>query len=303
MWTGQGCIQSASESGSRTGMCMGTGRTLEETLAHNKIEIDWKKEGWDPQVPGPTGKWPTDKVAWCMWMVQASCDTHIVWKAATSLGCGEVVSDWGLGRGLECNGVRSKGSSWCDRRLLHEAWGILNGVRRVNPVRHRGCKWMGLSLGNDHDTHTCQNEEAAWWPCVACCHWPLAEEDLIVLFVQFDTEYFDDCLFLLSFYVVLPYLCGRATQLDQPHKMIFVKISLWSPEDWIGHFFISPPLPPKATGCLKAMWWWFTLCHDQPIPVKCMSQFQFDSNSIPIWVLCSENYSHSVGYTVVLRPW
>jgi len=34
------------------------------SLVTNKMEIDWKKEGWNPQVPSLPARWPADKAAW-----------------------------------------------------------------------------------------------------------------------------------------------------------------------------------------------------------------------------------------------
>jgi len=28
------------------------------------MEIDWKKESWAPQVPGPPARWPAEMVVW-----------------------------------------------------------------------------------------------------------------------------------------------------------------------------------------------------------------------------------------------
>jgi len=36
---------------------------IRKALANHKIGIDRRKEGWDPQVPGPLAKWPADEVA------------------------------------------------------------------------------------------------------------------------------------------------------------------------------------------------------------------------------------------------
>jgi len=36
----------------RTGTHITTAEAIREVLACNKLEIDEKKEGWDPQVPG-----------------------------------------------------------------------------------------------------------------------------------------------------------------------------------------------------------------------------------------------------------
>jgi len=41
-------------------VCMHYCRTIRRALACNKIEIDWKKRGLDPQVPGPLAKWLTN---------------------------------------------------------------------------------------------------------------------------------------------------------------------------------------------------------------------------------------------------
>ena len=37
---------------------------IKEALACNKMEKIGKKEGWNPQVPGPLARWPADKVSW-----------------------------------------------------------------------------------------------------------------------------------------------------------------------------------------------------------------------------------------------
>jgi len=37
---------------------------IREVLACNKMEIDEKKEGWDPQVPDPLARWPANDVVW-----------------------------------------------------------------------------------------------------------------------------------------------------------------------------------------------------------------------------------------------
>ena len=37
---------------------------IKEALACNKMVIDGKERGWDPQVPGPLARWPATTVAW-----------------------------------------------------------------------------------------------------------------------------------------------------------------------------------------------------------------------------------------------
>ena len=37
---------------------------IKEVLAHNMIELDHKKRGLDPQVPGLPAKWLADEVVW-----------------------------------------------------------------------------------------------------------------------------------------------------------------------------------------------------------------------------------------------
>ena len=59
---------------------------------------------------------------------------------------------------------------------------------------------------------------------------PLTEEDLIGLFAQFNTEDYDDCLFLTiilcGFHALLR--VGELMQPDQFVKRSFVKICLWT---------------------------------------------------------------------------
>ena len=45
---------------------------IKEVLVRNMIEIDHKKRGLDPQVPGLPAKWPADKV------VRVMCGCMIV---------------------------------------------------------------------------------------------------------------------------------------------------------------------------------------------------------------------------------
>jgi len=68
-----------------------------------------KKEGWDPQVPGPLARWPA--VRWPEWhvVVQSPCDGHMTLEGIHIPEAMGVLSNHGSGCDFRGNWERPMG--------------------------------------------------------------------------------------------------------------------------------------------------------------------------------------------------
>jgi len=228
---------------------------------------------------------------------------------------GRLLHPWGCGKLFWLGFGPWLGMQW------GEVQGIQLGVIGAAPWSLRDPKWgqkskpskgtgdvsgWDLALGMDHDTHTCQNEEAAWWPCgMLSLTFGWGGSDCPFCAIWYWIFWWLPIPNYHSMWFSCPTLCWRANTTWSPHKMILCENFFMDVlEDWIGHFFISPPLPQRQL----VVW---RQCGDDSLsamhqPIPCEMHV-----SVSVWLKFYTKYescalrtiSHSVGYTVVLWPW
>jgi len=87
----------------------------------NKIEIDEKKEGWSPQVPGRLARWPADEAAWMTCGCTSVTWHHVILEGHYISEAGEGCSEGCIGHQLAYIRIGSKGSKsvWLDPIHVH----------------------------------------------------------------------------------------------------------------------------------------------------------------------------------------